>query len=367
MAESSSKIRPRSIEHPWRVFGYTTLFCIGIGTLVTLIAGGNAMANLAVSFSIGWSISACFHLLEPLFDSWLGPYLGPVPVTAIGLSVGLVIAGLITFQDPLYFFTFGNATIYLGVFFGIIGFIFFGTRARMVQAEADLAQANAKQSQQEKLLAETELKLLQAQIEPHFLFNTLSNIAGLIHESPDTAEKTLLNLTTLLRGSLNRTRQQTTTLAQELEIAQAYLDIQSTRMQGRLRYTFDVPANLNNTPLPPLLVQPLIENAIKHGIEPSEAGGEIAVSATQHNASVIISITDTGLGVEHSQSARRSTAGTGTGLKNVRERLQALYGNAAQLDLLANKPQGVVARITLPGRSISNPDKDTDTDESGAS
>lgn len=348
MAESSSKIEPRSMEHPWRVFGYTTLFCIGIGTLVTLLAGGNAFANLAVSFSIGWSISACFFLLEPLFDSWLGPYLAPVPVTAIGLCIGLVIAGLVTFQDPLYFFTFGNATIYLGVFFGILGFIFFGTRARMVQAEAELAQATAKQAQQEKLLAETELKLLQAQIEPHFLFNTLSNIAGLIHESPDTAEKTLLNLTTLLRGSLNRTRQQTTTLAQELEIAQAYLDIQSTRMQGRLHYTFDVPADLNNIPLPPLLVQPLIENAIKHGIEPSEEGGQISVSAIQDRASVIISIIDTGLGIEHSGEGPRPTAGTGTGLKNVRERLQALYGNKAQLDLVPNEPRGVIAQITLP-------------------
>ncbi len=348
MAELSGKVERRSIEHPWRVFGYTTLFCMGIAALVTLLAGGNAFANLAVSFSIGWSVSACFHLLGPLFDSWLGPYLGPAPVTAIGLSIGLVISGLITFQDPLYFFTFNNGTIYLGVFFGILGFIFFGTRARMVQAEADLAQANAKQAQQEKLLAETELKLLQAQIEPHFLFNTLSNIAGLIHESPDTAEKTLLNLTTLLRGSLNRTRQQTTSLAQELEIAQAYLNIQSTRMQGRLHFSFDVPANLNNIPLPPLLVQPLIENAIKHGIEPSEEGGDIAVSAVQQNNNVIISITDTGLGIEQEQSNRRSAAGTGTGLKNVRERLRALYGNQAQLDLVPNQPRGVIARITLP-------------------
>jgi sensor histidine kinase YesM len=170
----------------------------------------------------------------------------------------------------------------------------------------------------------------------------------LIHESPDTAEKTLLNLTTLLRGSLNRTRQQTTTLAQELEIAQAYLDIQSTRMQGRLHYTFDVPADLNNIPLPPLLVQPLIENAIKHGIEPSEEGGQISVSAIQDRASVIISIIDTGLGIEHSGEGPRPTAGTGTGLKNVRERLQALYGNKAQLDLVPNEPRGVIAQITLP-------------------
>jgi sensor histidine kinase YesM len=348
MAESTSKVKHRSIEHPWRVFGYTTAFCFGIGTLVTLLAGGYFIANLAVSLAIGWSISGCFHLLGPLFDKWLGPYLGPAPVTAIGLGVGLILAGLITFQDPLYFFTFGNATIYLGVFFGILGFIFFGTRARMVQAEADLAQATAKQAQQEKLLAETELKLLQAQIEPHFLFNTLSNIAGLIHENPDTAEKTLLNLTTLLRGSLNRTRQQTTTLAQELEIAQAYLEIQSTRMQGRLQYTFNAPANLDNIPLPPLLVQPLIENAIKHGIEPSEAGGDITVSVVQQSDKVIISIADTGLGIEQDQSSRRSSAGTGTGLKNVRERLHALYGDKAQLDLVPNQPQGLTARITLP-------------------
>jgi signal transduction histidine kinase len=332
------------MEHPIRLFVYTSIFCLGIGILVTLLAGGNFLANLAVSFSIGWSITACFHLLGPTFDNWFGPYLGPIPTTAIGLALGLIVAGLVTFQEPLFFFTFSNATLYLGVFFGILGFIYFGTRARMVRAETELATATARQAHQEKLLVETELKLLQAQIEPHFLFNTLSNIAGLIHSDPDTAEKTLLNLTTLLRGSLNRTRKPTTTLSDELEIAQAYLDIQVTRMHGRLRYTFDASPELGDVPLPPLLVQPLIENAIKHGIEPSEEGGEILVSARQIKNKIVIKITDTGLGIDNC----RPTIGSGTGLKNVRERLRALYGNEAQLNLVPNSPTGVIAEISFP-------------------
>jgi sensor histidine kinase YesM len=186
--------------------------------------------------------------------------------------------------------------------------------------------------------------LLQAQIEPHFLFNTLSNIAGLIHQDPAAAEQTLLNLTTLLRSSLKRTREDATTLAEELEIAQAYLEINAIRMQGRLSYHIRCDPQLSSLPLPPLLVQPLIENAIKHGIDPKEEGGSIDVSARIEDNEVHIDITDTGAGIE----ANQPTAGTGTGLKNVRERLRVLYGDRGDLTLTDNQPHGMIATLVLP-------------------
>jgi LytS/YehU family sensor histidine kinase len=210
--------------------------------------------------------------------------------------------------------------------------------------QAALAQADADRARQEKLLTQTELKLLQAQIEPHFLFNTLSNIAGLIHSDPDAAEQTLLNLTTLLRSSLKRTRADATTLKEELEIARAYLDIQAIRMHGRLRYTIKSDPQLDLCPLPPLLVQPLVENAIKHGIDRSEEGGSIGIAVRATGNQIEIMVSDTGSGI----NPDAPVSGTGTGLKNVRERLRALYQGQATLTLTENQPHGMMATLCLP-------------------
>ena len=332
------------VENPLRALFYTSIFCIGIGILVSILTGGDFFANLLVSFCIGWSINLSFILLGNISQRWLSPYIAPIPITAFGLSVGIIIAGLVIFGEPWFFFTTSNGTLALGVFFGILGFIIFGTRARMLSAESQLAHATAERERQEKLLTQTELKLLQAQIEPHFLFNTLSNIAGLIHQDPDAAEQTLLHLTTLLRASLRRTREEATTLAEELEIARAYLEIQSTRMRGRLSYAVASDPSLDACLLPPLLVQPLIENAIKHGIDPCEEGGHVQVDIHTNDQNLIITVLDTGVGIMPNQP----TAGTGTGLKNVKERLTALYGKTASLTLTDNQPQGMLATIQIP-------------------
>ena len=341
----TTKNAPTSlVDSPWRVFAHTGLLCLAIALLVQGLFGGPFWANAITSFSIGWSINLSFILFGNFVQRWLSPYIASIPLTAVGLCAGMVIAGLIIVADPLFFFIESYATLLLGVFFGIVGFAIFSTRGRLIAVQAELAQAAAHRERQEKLLTQTELKLLQAQIEPHFLFNTLSNIAGLIHQDPNAAEHTLLNLTTLLRASLRRTREEATTLAEELEIAQAYLEIQGIRMQGRLNYHIDCDLQLSNHPLPPLLVQPLIENAIKHGIDPQEEGGSIDISARVNNNELHIDVADTGAGID----VNRPTAGTGTGLKNVRERLQALYGEKANLTLADNQPQGMIATLVLP-------------------
>ncbi|NOX51262.1 MAG: sensor histidine kinase, partial [Gammaproteobacteria bacterium] len=224
------------------------------------------------------------------------------------------------------------------------GFLMFGTRARLLRANIELARAATEQERQQVLIVNTELRLLQAQIEPHFLFNTLSNIIGLIHKEPDLAEQTLLNLTTLLRSSLDRTRSAETTLAEEIEISRAYLEIHSIRMQGRLRYNIDYDPAIKNLPLAPLLVQPLVENAIKHGIDPLEQGGEISISASVEDNCAIICVADNGRGIDpHKPPSTHST-----GLANVRDRLDALYHNNASLKLAENPPSGVRATLTLP-------------------
>ena len=273
---------------------------------------------------------------------FMNPYFAPLPITAIGLATGLLVAGSLVQGNALYFFTEDYFTLVTGVFFGIVGFLLFDTRGRLLQAQTDLAKSQTARAQQEKLLTETELKLLQAQIEPHFLFNTLSNIASLIQKDPSTAEQTLLNLTTLLRATLDRTRRSNTTLGQEMEIAQAYLEIQATRMQGRLSYDIKIDPGLETMLLPPLIVQPLIENAVKHGIEPQETGGMINLSVRAHGDGVEIEIVDNGVGI--------SATGCGedrTGIPNVRARLKALY-EGASLTLSEPSNGGVRVLLRLP-------------------
>ena len=335
------------IDRPGLNFGLVCVFSFAIAVMLWSLSDGPFWSYLVISLCIGCSICLSFIFLGRFMLQFFSPYVGAIPITAIGLAVGMLLGGTLVLGRPLFFFAEDYSTLLLGVFFGVLGFVIFSTRARLQDTAAQLAQAQLKTVQQEKALAETELKLLQAQIEPHFLFNTLSNVASLIRPDPDTAEKTLLNLTTLLRASLNRTRQGNTTFGQELDIAEAYLEINAIRMHNRLTYEIDVPEHLKSQPLSPLLVQPLIENAIKHGIDPQEDGGEIYLSAQESGGNLVIEVRDTGQGLN--AAAESQQAGTGTGLQNVSERLRALYADRAELRITEQKGKpGVNATLILP-------------------
>ncbi|MCY3565818.1 MAG: histidine kinase, partial [Gammaproteobacteria bacterium] len=319
------------------------LFSTAIAVLIWwLIEFGDFLPVLLVSLSIGWSVHLAFVLAHDWLSGRIGPWLAPIPIVALGLAAGLVVGGALVGNHPLYFFTQSFATLGLALFFGITGSLIFYTRERLFRISQQLAKAELRESQQQKLLTETELKLLQAQIEPHFLFNTLSNIAQLIPGNPELAGKTLDNLTTLLRASLARTRTGETTLGQEIEFAAAYLAIQATRMQGRLRYEIDLPGELRDIPLPPLLVQPLLENAVTHGIEPLSAGGEVSFTARKTGDELILGVHDTGAGISE------TGANGGTGLRNVRDRLRLRYGPKASLALPPANPHGINAIISIP-------------------
>lgn len=224
----------------------------------------------------------------------------------------------------------------------MLGYFVLGARSRVYELSAELAKTRANEAAAAQKLAETELRLLQAQIEPHFLFNTLGNVSSMIHTNPRAAEQTLNNLSTLLRNSLRQTREPLTNLGEELRVLRAYLDIQKIRMGDRLQYHIDAPAELSAMPIPPLLLQPLVENAISHGIEPAIQGGRVDVLVQQMNGVVTLTVKDTGIGIASDQLS------TGTGLRNVRERLKALYQNTATLKLMENTPHGVVVELQLP-------------------
>ncbi len=328
-------------------FSQVGLFSTAVAVLVWWLTDlGDFPPVLAVSLSIGWSVHLAFALTHGWLSARLGPWLAPVPVVALGLAVGLLIGGALVGNHPLFFFTQGFATLGLALFFGITGSLIFTTRERLHRARRQLAEAELRESQQQKLLAETELKLLQAQIEPHFLFNTLSNITQLIRGNPELAVGTLENLTTLLRASLARTRAGESTLGQEIDFAAAYLAIQSTRMQGRLRYEIDLPEDLRDVPLPPLLVQPLLENAVIHGAEAAPEGATVSFTARQIEDELILTVSDNGPGISDTGTATSKTGATG--LRNVRDRLRLRHGAKASLELTPATPRGVNAVISIP-------------------
>jgi LytS/YehU family sensor histidine kinase len=207
----------------------------------------------------------------------------------------------------------------------------------------------------ERLASEAELRALRAQINPHFLFNALTTIGYLIQTTPSRALDTLMRLTALLRGVL-RSEGELTTLGRELEIIEAYLDIEHARFEQRLRVRIDVAPNLRDLCIPPLLLQPLVENAVKHGIAPLRDGGDVIVSghvqpSPAGSAVLTLVVRDTGAGAAQEDLERRQRSGVG--LRNVERRLSCQYGESAALTATTAPGHGTTVTITLPADRAS--------------
>ena len=206
-----------------------------------------------------------------------------------------------------------------------------------------MARENLKVVSSEKQLVQAQMRMLQAQIEPHFLFNTLANIQSLIARSPDKANLMMDNFIAYLRESLSASRSQEGTVQQEFALVRHYLDLIKIRMADRLQFTLSLAPELESTPMAPMLLQPVVENAIKHGLEPKVAGGTVTVDARQEGGRMVINVEDNGLGFSENADSK----GTGIGLTNLRERLAVLYDGRATLDISDANP-GTRIRISVP-------------------
>jgi sensor histidine kinase YesM len=194
----------------------------------------------------------------------------------------------------------------------------------------------------EKKGVEIQLQILQSQMEPHFLFNTLSNVISLLDTEPEKAKSMLRDFVDFLRASMSVRRSAVITISQEMELIRCYLSVLKIRMGTRLDYTIDVDDAVLGQGIPPLLIQPLVENAIRHGLEPKIEGGRIEISGSRENDMIRFEVCDTGSGIDINKSA------AGTGLSNVRKRLQLLYGDKGRLVIRENPPSGVSAVIEMP-------------------
>jgi hypothetical protein len=231
---------------------------------------------------------------------------------------------------------------FLLILSGVIVKVVLGGKKR-AERRAQVATATAAEEGLKRQLVEAQLKMMQAQVEPHFLFNTLASVDYLIETDPPTASKMQKNLIQYLRAALPQMREGSTTLGKEVQLCRAYLEILKFRMEDRLHYTVTVPQGLMSAQFPPMMLQSLVENSIKHGLEPKPEGGAITISADIVDGRLRVTVADTGLGF-----AAAARPGSGVGLSNVRERLAALYGGRARLSLDANDPSGTIVTIDVP-------------------
>ncbi|HEY0856237.1 MAG TPA: histidine kinase, partial [Albitalea sp.] len=234
------------------------------------------------------------------------------------------------------------ALIFISMIIKIMAAGRFKAEAQAVQA-VEIAESEALKRQ----VVEARMAAMQAQVEPHFLFNTLASIDHLIETDPARASKMQKNLIALLRASMPTMReanaQGTRDLGRELAVIRPYLEILKVRMEERLQTDVRVPEGLHSADFPPMMLQSLVENAIKHGLEPKPDGGSLTVAAEIVHGKLAVTVADTGLGF-----GKAATAGTGIGLNNIRERLQLLYGNQASLTVAENPGGGTAVTITVP-------------------
>ena len=222
-----------------------------------------------------------------------------------------------------------------------------------IQAEVKAAQATetAEAESLRRQVVEARMAAMQAQVEPHFLFNTLASIDHLIETDPARASQMQKNLIALLRASMPTMREANATggvreLGREIAVIRPYLEILKVRMEERLITEIDVPEGLLSAEFPPMMIQSLVENSIKHGLEPKAEGGSLKVKAEIVHGKLQITVADTGLGF-----GRAATSGTGVGLANIRERLSLLYGAKGSVTVTENQPSGTVVTIQVPYRS----------------
>lgn len=344
----------------WLQVVWTLVFNTAIAVVLTLVAWGFAgradplryfMWNFVIAQSIGLTIHALYEAggyllgrecIEGFSTRNRVLFFAGIPIVGclIGYWVGLTLLGVDVSRIVQGAPRVVVAIVIVSIIFSTFWYRYLAGKTRLAHAEAENERERAKAVELQRQAIDAQLRSLQAQIEPHFLFNTLANVVCLIDTAPDKARLMLERLIELLRASLAASRSERTTLGQETALIAAYLDILRIRMGARLSYSIDVPPELLDVSIPPLSLQPLVENSIRHGLEPKLEGGSVRLSARTAGGALQLDVEDDGLGFSpHS--------GTGVGLTNLRDRMTSLYGAKARL-VVEELARGTRVRMTIP-------------------
>ncbi len=366
-------MRQRLWQHRWRNAAFVGAVCTGITLLLTAM-GGAFWQQAAYSFAIGITCTlliygmrlgaaylidrvAVWRALRPeaapsggKLVAWLSGWriviLALVVAVAIGPAIGMSIGDWLTGQHSASYWQLDRAETRMTLMLTVLGssaaVVLFANLERLTTARA-LAEAAQRQA------AENQLRLLQSQLEPHMLFNTLANLRVLIGLDPQRAQTMLDHLIAFLRTTLQASQHTTQPLEVEFKHLADYLALMTVRMGPRLSVQLDLPDALRATPVPPLLLQPLVENSIQHGLEPKLEGGHIEVRARREADTLVLTVRDNGIGRSAAAAQPRDVPG-GFGLRSARERLQTLHADRASLafDDSTEAEGGTVATIRLP-------------------
>lgn len=332
-----------------RVLWVTAICAAAAGAVVWLFL--NTFRDILVSaLCVGYVSMLLFTIAGNIRQARVPREVMQVLAIVLGSFLGTVLAGLVKGRGVRHMTTERLAgvslTMGLGIGFGCVVVAMLILREKHARDLARFHRAESERHQLEKSLLEAKLQLMQAQVEPHFLFNTLANVQHLVETSPPEASRMLESLIQYLRAALPQMRESNTNLGREIDMARAFLEIHRVRMGARLDYAIDVPETLKRRAFPPMMLISLVENAVKHGVDPCCECGSITIRAMENDGRLRVSVEDTGEGIKPKK-------GGGLGLANIRDRLKALYGASARLVIEERAPHGVVASIEVPAGSAA--------------
>lgn len=362
MKTSTLPAEPRGLALTFNGWRWMTLLLVG--ALIGWLNGLDSTTAMWIVICRAWFVGLVAMLVFGLFEQWparLPRWLARWVLQLAGVAISVPLSAIAAYWlstgfnfgffqrelavNGLLFLTFTGLIFTPWVALGAI------VRQRELFAHKQAISFELERSQLERQALDARMRLLQAQVQPHFLFNTLANVQALVDAGSPQASKVLGTLIAYLRAAVPRLNEPVTTFREELDLVRAYLELMHMRMPDRLQYALQLEGDANDMQVPPLTLLTLVENAVRHGIDPSEEGGRIDVHVAVRDGRCHVCVKDSGVGI------RQGGQSLGTGLATLRERLDLVFGGDAALRLDEVQPHGVAVELEFPARSRADADR----------
>lgn len=345
MTEGATAAKPVGIlAKTARRVAVALMLAVGVGLLLLTLWKGPPSSLFLRSIALGLSASAAFALFEVWprrLPRWIQRWVVQVVAVGVAMPVTAFVMHLVVTGELHDWLLLTFAAVLVAPWTALAAVV----RQKEAFARHQKLAFALERSELERQALDARLHLLQAQVAPHFLFNTLANVQALVDAGSPQASAVLRSLIVYLRAAVPLLHEPAATIERELQLVRPYLELMHMRMPDRLQYEMAVDPSTLKVRCPPTTLLTLVENAVRHGIDPSEDGGRIHIAVERREERCVVRVTDTGAGL------RPSANGLGTGLTALRERLRLIFGEAAQLRLVSGAPRGVVVEVEMPAQT----------------